>query len=165
MKTAIIYGSTYGTGRKAAKLLASKLRGEAVTIPINKAKTTCLLKYDFIVIGGTIQRGRIQSNIKQFTSRNFKTLMGINFGLFICSTVDDETDKDMNNSYSKELVKSAYITSNFGGELIPDQGNIVVRKMTRNRILSYKKRGMPLPKLKIEVIEEFANKINNLKIN
>lgn len=52
MKTAIIYGTTYGTTRKVAKILSKGIKGEAVTIPINKAKSACLQKYDFIIIGG-----------------------------------------------------------------------------------------------------------------
>ena len=46
MKTAIIYGTTTGTSRKIAKIIASKLKGEVITIPVSKAKDTCLLKYD-----------------------------------------------------------------------------------------------------------------------
>ena len=33
MKTAIIYGTTTGTSRKIAKIIASKLKGEVITIP------------------------------------------------------------------------------------------------------------------------------------
>ena len=72
MKTAIIYGTTTGTSRKIAKIIASKLKGEVITIPVSKAKDACLLKYDFIIIGGSIHSGRIQSSIKSYVSRNSK---------------------------------------------------------------------------------------------
>lgn len=126
MKTAIIYGTTTGTSRKIAKIIASKLKGEVITIPISKAKDACLLKYDFIIIGGSIHSGRIQSSIKSYVSRNSKTLKGINYGLYLSCLSETKGEKYLMNSFGEDIVEAAFIADTFGGELNPKDRKSVV---------------------------------------
>lgn len=164
MKTAIIYGTTYGTTHKVAKILAKGIKGECVTIPINKAKSECLQKYDFIIIGGSIHKGRIQSQIKQYTSRNIKTLLGKNIGLFILANNDKEIDKYFRDSFTKGLVDSTVTTGFFGNEIHPEKGNLITKKIMINEIENYLKTDEELPSLKFDKIQDFMNEINKLKI-
>ena len=164
MKTAIIYGTTYGTTHKVAKILSNGIKGESVRIPINKAKPACLQKYDFIIIGGSIHRGRIQSEIKQYTSRNLKTLLGKNLGLFILTNNDKDIEKYFRDSFTKGLVESARITGNFGNEIHPEKGNLITKKIMINEIENYLKTDEELPSLKFDKIQDFMNEINKLKI-
>ena len=48
MKIAIIYSTSSGITKKAAKILSNKIKAKIQLIPIEKAKTACLLKYDFM---------------------------------------------------------------------------------------------------------------------
>ena len=70
MKTAIIYASKTGTTKKVAKALADKIKGEVKLLPIANVKPRCLLRYDFVIIAGSIHYGRIQSEIKSFVNKN-----------------------------------------------------------------------------------------------
>lgn len=45
MKIAIIYSTSSGITKKAAKILSNKIKAKIQLIPIEKAKTACLLKY------------------------------------------------------------------------------------------------------------------------
>ena len=159
MKTAIIYGTTTGTSRKIAKILASSLEGEAITIPVSKAKDECLLKYDFIIIGGSIHRGRVQSSIKSYVSRNQKTLRGINYGLYLSCLSETKGEKYLIDSFGEDIVDAAFIADTFGGELNPNEGNIITRQKTK-RIIKKWEDSDRTPELKINRIENFVNVIN-----
>ncbi len=160
MKTAIIYGTTTGTSRKIAKIIASKLKGEVITIPVSKAKDTCLLKYDFIIIGGSIHSGRIQSSIKSYVSRNSKTLKGINYGLYLSCLSETKGEKYLMDSFGEDIVDAAFIADTFGGELNPNEGSYITRQKTKRIIKKWKNKGR-IPEIKMERIEHFTNEINN----
>lgn len=159
METAIIYGTKTGTSRKIAKIIASKLEGETVTIPVAKARDTCLLKYDFIIIGGSIHSGRVQSSIKSYVFRNSKTLKGINYGLYLSCLSETKGEKYLIDSFSKEIVEAAFIADTFGGELNPDEGSYITRQKTKRIMEKWEKRGRT-PQIKMDRIEHFANEIN-----
>jgi len=160
MKTAIIYGTKTGTSRKIAKIIASKIEGEAITIPIAKAKNTCLLKYDFIIIGGSIHMGKIQSDVKSFVIRNSKTIKGINFGLYLSCLREDNKDKYLEESFSREVLDASFIADTFGGELNPEEGDLITRNMTKRIIKKWNKKGEKA-EINIQRIEEYVNRINN----
>ena len=74
MKLAIIYSTSSRTTKKACKILSSKIKCEVQLIPIEKAKSACLLKYNFIILAGSAYNGKVQSAMKRYISRNMKTL-------------------------------------------------------------------------------------------
>lgn len=161
MKTAIIYASKTGTTRKVAKALADKIKGEVKTIPIAKVESTCLLKYDFVIIAGSIHYGRIQGDIKSFVNKNSKTLKGINYGLYIMCMFEDKADEYLIKSFSKEIVDSAFITACFGGEVNPNEGNFVTKKLIKANLKQFEDEGKEPPSIKWDLVDEFAEKINN----
>lgn len=50
--------------KKAAKILSNKIKAKIQLIPIEKAKTACLLKYDFIILAGSLYHGKVQGTLK-----------------------------------------------------------------------------------------------------
>lgn len=162
MKIAIIYSTSNRVTKKAAKILSNKINCKTQLIPIDKAKTACLLKYDFIILAGSIQNGKVQGTLKRYISRNLRTLMEKPIGLFINCDENQKTDENLTKTFSEPIVESSFISSNFGNEIYENEGNFIERLGKTNLISKYKKQGKELPMLNINEIDHFANYINNL---
>ena len=161
MKTAIIYASKTGTTRKVAKALADKIKGEVKTIPIARAESTCLLKYDFVIIAGSIHYGHIQGDLKRFVHRNAKTLKEKNYGLYIMCMFEDKADEYLRKEFSQEIVDSAFITACFGGEVNPNEGNFITKKLIKANLKQFEEEGKEPPSIRWELVDEYADKIND----
>ena len=133
MKIAIIYSTNIRATKKAAKILSSKLNCQTQLIPIEKAKTACLLKYDYIILAGSINNGNVQGVLKRYISRNLKTLMEKPTALFL--NCDENNEKNFDKTFSEELVKSSFLKSNFGTEINKDEGNFF-EKRYKTRMIS-----------------------------
>ena len=72
MKIAIIYSTSTKTTKKACKILSGKLNADVQLIPIEMAKTECLLKYNFIILAVSSYNGKVQSIFKRYISHNIK---------------------------------------------------------------------------------------------
>ena len=164
MKTAIFYASKTGKTRKIAKALAGKIKGEVITIPIHKAKAACLLKYDFIIIAGSIHYGRIQGEIKSFVNKNVQTLKGINYGLYITCINDEKSEEYLRKSFGEEILKSALVTASFGAEINLNEGDLITKHIIKSNLKRFKKENKEPPSIKWELVEEYADTINK-KIN
>lgn len=162
MKIAIIYSTSSRSTKKACKILSSKIKASVTLIPIEKAKTACLLKYNFIILAGSAYNGKVQSALKRYISRNMKTLKEKPIALVMNCEEGIDTRERLKKAFSSELVESSYISSNFGYELNPDEGNFIEKRKTNNLINTYKKNGMDLPVLNIDEIDEFADYINDM---
>lgn len=163
MKVGIIYSTTNRTTLKAAKILSSKIKTKTQLIPIEKAKTACLLKYDFIILAGSINHGKVQGALKRYISRNMRTLMEKPVGLFInCEEESSDSKMPLNKTFSEQLVSSSFISSNFGYEIDPEAGNIFDRRKANKELNQLKKEGKKIPMLNISEIDNFANYINEL---
>lgn len=162
MKIAIIYSTSSRSTKKACKMLSSKIKANVQLIPIEKAKTACLLKYNFIILAGSAYNGKVQSALKRYISRNIKTLKEKPVALVMNCEENIDTRDRFNKAFTEELVDSSYISSNFGYELNPDEGNYLEKRKTNKIIDSYKKDGKSLPMLNMNEIDNFANYINNM---
>ncbi len=162
MKIAIIYSTSSKSTKKACKILSNKIKATVQLIPIEKAKTACLLKYNFIILAGSNNNGKVQGALKRYISRNIKTLQEKPIALILNCEEERYSKNNLNNTFSQTLVDSSLISSNFGYELNPDEGNFIERKKTNNIINKYKKEGKNLPILNMDEIENFANYINNM---
>ena len=159
MKIAIIYSTSSKTTKKACKILSEKINADVQLIPIEKAKNDCILKYNFIILAVSSYNGKVQGIFKRYISHNIKTLKEKPIALVI----NCEEDKDrFNDTFSEELVNSSYITSNFGYELNPDEGNIFEKRKVNKLISNYEKNGKKLPKINFNEIDKFANYINDM---
>lgn len=160
MKIAIIYSTNIRATKKAAKILSSKLNCQTQLIPIEKAKTACLLKYDYIILAGSINKGNIQGVLKRYISRNLKTLMEKPTALFL--NCDENNEKNFDKTFSEELVKSSFLKSNFGTEINKDEGNFFEKRYKTRMISKYEKEGKNLPVLNLNEINQFADHINRV---
>lgn len=160
MKIAIIYSTNIRATKKAAKILSSKLNCQTQLIPIEKAKTACLLKYDYIILAGSINNGNVQGVLKRYISRNLKTLMEKPTALFL--NCDENNEKNFDKTFSEELVKSSFLKSNFGTEINKDEGNFFEKRYKIRMISKYEKEGKNLPVLNLNEINQFADHINRV---
>ena len=150
MKIAIIYSTSSRATKKACKILSSKINASVQLIPIEKAKTACLLKYNFIILAGSAMNGKVQSALKRYISRNIKTLQEKPIALVLNCEEGIDTRDRLNKTFTEELVNSSYINSNFGYELNPEDGNIIEKRKTNNLINDYRKQGKDLPVLNMD---------------
>ena len=162
MKIAIIYSTSSRSTKKACRLLSDKIKANVKLIPIEKAKTACLLKYNFIILAGSAYNGKVQSALKRYISRNMKTLKEKPIALAMNCEEGIDTRDRLNKTFSSELVESSFISSNFGYELNPDEGNFIEKRKTNNLINTYKKNGIDLPILNMDEIDKFAEYINDM---
>lgn len=160
MKIAIIYSTNIRATKKAAKILSSKLNCQTQLIPIEKAKTACLLKYDYIILAGSINNGNVQGVLKRYISRNLKTLMEKPTAFFL--NCDENNEKNFDKTFSEELVKSSFLKSNFGTEINKDEGNFFEKRYKTRMISKYEKEGKNLPVLNLNEINQFADHINRV---
>ena len=162
MKIAIIYSTSSRTTKKAWKILSSKINASVQLIPIEKAKTACLLKYNYIILAGSAYNGKVQSALKRYISRNMKTLKEKPIALVLNCEEGIDTKERLNRTFTEELVNTSQINSNFGYELNPDEGNFIEKRKINNIIDDYKKNGKELPMLNMDEIDKFADYINNM---
>ena len=162
MKIAIIYSTSSKSTKKACKLLSSKIKAKVQLIPIEKAKTACLLKYNFIILAGSAYNGKVQTGLKRYLSRNMKTLKEKPVALVMNCEENIDTRDRLNKTFTEELVDSSHFSSNFGYELNPDEGNFLEKRKIKNMINDYKKDGKSLPMLNLNEINNFANYMNNM---
>ena len=162
MKIAIIYSTSSASTKKACKILSSKIKASVQLIPIEKAKTACLLKYNFIILAGSDLNGKFQSSLKRYISRNMKTLQEKPIALVLNCEEGIDTRDRLNKAFTEQLVDSSYINSNFGYELNPDEGNLFEKRKINNMINNYNKEGKSLPVLNIDEIDKFADYINDM---
>lgn len=162
MKIAIIYSTSSKTTKKACKILSSKINASVQLIPIEKAKTACLLKYNFIILAGSAMNGKVQSALKRYISRNIKTLQEKPIALVLNCEEGIDTRDRLNKTFTEELVNSSHINSNFGYEINPEEGNIIEKRRMNNLINNYQKQGKELPVLNMDEIDKFADYINDM---
>lgn len=162
MKIAIIYSTSSRSTKKACKMLSSKINASVQLIPIEKAKTACLLKYNFIILAGSAYNGKVQSALKRYISRNMKTLHEKPIALVLNCEEGIDTRDRLNKTFTEELVDSSFINSNFGYELDPEEGNFIEKRKTNSIINSYRKEGKELPVLNVNEIDRFADYINDM---
>ena len=160
MKIAIIYSTNIRATKKAAKILSSKLNCQTQLIPIEKAKTACLLKYDYIILAGSINNGNVQGVLKRYISRNLKTLM--EKPTAVIDSAGNELSYGGLVEFSEELVKSSFLKSNFGTEINKDEGNFFEKRYKTRMISKYEKEGKNLPVLNLNEINQFADHINRV---
>ena len=147
MKIAIIYTTSNKSTKKSCKILESKLNAEIQRIPIEIAKKDCLLKYNLIILAASNNRGQVQ---RQMTLKEKPTALIVN-----CSE-DNDIPSKLEKTFTKELLDTSYIASNFGYEL--DENNFIEKR----KINKLTKNGEELPILNLNEIDKFADYINNM---
>ncbi|MBQ8016508.1 MAG: flavodoxin [Methanobrevibacter sp.] len=159
MNIAIIYTTNANYTKISCRVLSEKINADVQLIPIEMAKSECILKYNFIILAGSALKGKVQSGLKMYISKNMKTLKEKPLALVI----NCEKDKDRyNKTFTEELVNSSYIHSNFGYELNPNEGSYIEKRKINKLINKYKREGKEFPKLNYDEIDNFADNINKM---
>lgn len=136
MNTLIVYASKYGCTEKCARLVSKELKDKVDIIDLKSARGIDILKYDNVIIGGSIYIGRIQKEVTEFCLKNLDKLKEKRIGLFICGMQEGETiNTELNQNFNSELINIAVAKENFGGEFIFDKMNfmekLIVKKVSK----------------------------------
>ena len=137
MSTLIVYASKYGFTKTCAEILAKKL-GENVDIYDLNSNLPDLMKYDKVIVGGSIYAGNIRKPVMRFCTDNLNTLKGKKLGLFICGMAkEDDAQKQLDSSFPQELLAVCAAKGFFGGECNYEKMNFlekfIMKKITGSK--------------------------------
>ena len=96
--------------------------------------------------------------IKVYTSRNIKTLLELPHALYVNSDENLNMEVNLNKVFTREMIESSIVSSNFGYEINADRGNFLKRRKSKKII----ENSDEIPSLNKDKIEEFAKIINEL---
>lgn len=137
MRTLIVYATKYGFTKTCADILARKL-GENVDIYDLNSNLPDLMKYDKVIIGGSIYAGKIRKPVMRFCSDNLDNLKGKKLGLFICGMAKEEdAQKQIDSSFPEDLLAVCVAKGFFGGECNYEKMNFlekfIMKKITGSK--------------------------------
>jgi len=158
MKIAIIYSTLISDTKESAKILSELINADVQLISIKNAKDTCLLKYNLIILGASTFNCKVQGLFKIYLSRNIKTLLEKPIALYVNGDENSDMYYNLNKVFTREIIESSLISSNFGYEINEDIGSFK-KKIMLKKIL---KKNEKLPKLNTEEIRNYSNFINEL---
>ena len=154
MKIAIIYSTLIKDTKESAKILENLINANTVLISIDNAKDVCLLKYNFIILGASTYNNKVQGSFKRYLSRNMKTLLEKPTALYVNSDENLDIIVNLNKVFTKELIESSFVYSNFGYNVNADIGNFMKkRKLKKNENIIH---------LNENEIKNYAIKINEI---
>lgn len=117
MRTLIIYGTKKGTTETCANKLKGYMTGDVDMINIKDNKGIDLNIYNTVIIGSPVYVGMFIKEIKIFMENNKSNLLNKKIGLFMCCMSQGEmAEKQFKENVPKEILNTAKIKSNFGGE-------------------------------------------------
>ena len=160
MKTIIIYGSTYGYAKDCASELSRQLKGEVLLVDVSTDTIPTIGEFDNVVIGGSIYMGQISKKIKAYCTSNIDLLKTMRVGLFLCSGLPEDLEKNIKNAFSEELLKKAISVEYFGGELRIEKMKFTHKILTGLMKKAAVKEGKALAKQMPENIAKLAAIIN-----
>ncbi len=157
MHNLIIFSSRYGYTRECALKLSSLLDQPTAVIDADRQEIPSPDSFSTVIIGSSIYMGQISSRITDFFTHSREKLAGKKIGLFLCCGRKTEFAANLGRVFPDWLVRSAVVTSNFGGELRSEKMSFLHRLIT----FFIKRAGsnpgdlLPIP----EEIEKFAGKL------
>jgi menaquinone-dependent protoporphyrinogen oxidase len=158
MKTLIAYSTTLGCTEQCASKLRKDIGEDVEMIKISSRKKYDLQEFDTIIIGGSIQEGRIQQSVHHFCTSHLQVLLQKQVGLFVCCQDQDDNEKELiEQAFPPQLVKHALASGFFGGELNIKKMNLLQKIMTRKAARLQKE-----PDIDFQRILEFARTIHEL---
>ena len=154
MSTAIIYSTRHGAAKKCAELLKFKLFGAEIFDLKEKADMD-LSGFDTVIIGGSVQAGRVKGALKRFCNNRKEELLKKKLGLFICCMAEGkEAEEEIKNNFPAELYERAVAKDYFGGIFDFSKMNFlerfIIQKMAKVKESVFK--------IKEDRIGSFANK-------
>ncbi len=128
MKTLIVYATSHSCTEKIILQMKGYLGGDVTVINLRKQIVPSLKEYNRIIIGGSVQPGRIQKRVNEFCSIRKNELLLKELGLFTCSTESGEVArKQFEEVFPVELREAAKVTAFFGRALDSGRMNFLER--------------------------------------
>ena len=117
--TLIVFASNHGAVEKCARELFRQMDGKVDICNLNRREfIPDLLKYDSIIIGGSIHSGKIQEGIAEFCDEHLGLLNTKHLGLFICCLYSGEkARRQLEEAFPEELNRHATVRDYFGAEV------------------------------------------------
>ncbi len=161
MNAVVIYSSKYGTTKTCAEKIAQGLNN-ANLADIKKIKGIDLSAYDTVIIGSSIRMGQINKKIKIFCEHNTEELIKKNLGLFICSGMEENVNKDFNVNFEKKLLQNCTYKSWLGGEIDLKKARGIDKIIVGMVVKMFENDGhKTYPKINEKNIEEFIKIMSN----
>lgn len=162
MKAVIIYSSKYGTTKTCAEMLAQRL-SNAKLIDVRKTKGLTLSDYDTVIIGSSIRMGQVNKKIKKFCEENGDELISKNLGLFICSGMEENINKDFNVNFEKKLLQNCTYKAWLGGEIDLKKAKGIDKIIVGMVVKMFENDGhKDYPKINENNIKEFAKTMSSI---
>lgn len=116
MKTAIAYGTKYGSTAEAARRLKNELGEQTDLFDITKGQIPSLGAYDTVIIGGAIYMGRIQKKLQSFLNVSTEQLLQKKIGLYLCAASRDEKalHEELVHAFPEQLYQHALVKDVLG---------------------------------------------------
>ncbi len=103
MRTAIIYGSKYGSTGKVAGQINQNLGGRCKIYNLDDHVNIDLSQYDRLILGSPIYIGKIQKSLRKFCEVNESSILTKEVFVFLCSKFEEE--ETVKSNFSDELYK------------------------------------------------------------
>ncbi len=166
MHVLIAYAGRMGTTAKAARLLADHFDEGATLRNLHDRIRADAQRYEAIVIGSAVYRGKIDQDVRKWLIQNEKALQGKKKGIFLCNAFVEETPEIIAANFPPALLDDCEVVMSFGGE-IPKSGLTASDRSWIERRL--KKRSKTsredyMPCLQVDAIAAFAAQIQDLEL-
>ena len=128
-----MYESRYGTAKKAAGYIASKLGSAAEMMTSGKAAKKDPGDFDNIIIGGSIMMGKIQKKISDYIDANMDTLLKKRIALFLAAanTEKEGLEKEINDAFPKRLRDVSLYTAHAGYAYVFEKMNFIFKAIIK----------------------------------
>lgn len=156
MKLILYFGHT-GTTKKAAYLLAEKLKDCTLADGMVKNKIE-FAAFDTIIFGVNVHMGKLNKKFLKFYKKLKKKELSAQFACFIVAGDEHQKTKYMN--LAKDILPEESYIGFFGGELDPTRAKGLTKSMIQFCMKEFIDRDLPLPTLKMDAIIDFAEHIN-----
>lgn len=151
--------SSHGCTQKVAASIASQLESHVVSLHNLKEKMLPHIhKYDFVIIGGSIHAGEVQSKIKNYCVKNTDLLLEKKLGLYLCCMEKgDIAKRQFENAYPDKLRKHASAKALVGGEFEFDKMSFFEKTIVK-RFTNVEE---SISEIKYNVVDEFVEKVKD----
>jgi menaquinone-dependent protoporphyrinogen oxidase len=132
MKTLVAYATRYGCARRAAETLRDRLGEDVDLVDLKSDADPDPAPYDAVIVGGSIQAGRVQQRVRGYCERRARELLGKRLGLYLCCMYEGEiASKQLADAFPQALREHATATGLFGGEIDLEKIGFVARVVVK----------------------------------
>lgn len=128
MKTLIVFASTHGFTGKCVHRLQQALPAPVSVVDLTRNPYPVIGLDDFIIVGGSLHLGHLQSSVQAFCDRYYEVLLAHAFALFLCCRRPDEEAADQfETAFPLRLRAFALSTALLGGTIPLDRSALAQR--------------------------------------